>query len=246
MLEYQRNVTKEKKNFWDRNARIYNRFMRKDHAAYEKMYALIRPVVKAKTVLELATGTRLIAKHIVNAAAHIEATDASAEMIAEAKRDNRSAKLHFSVQDMFRLPYADKSFDAVIVSNALHIVPQPEKALREIRRVLKDDGVLCASVAELPFEPEQFDLVTAFETVYFWPDLPQCFCEVGRVLKTGGTLLICNESNGDTDRDEKWTEIIGGMTIYKDTELKAYLEQAGFHDVQIHKKKSWLCVTARK
>ena len=106
--------------------------------------------------------------------------------------------------------------------------------------------VLCASVAELPFESEQFDLVTAFETVYFWPDLPQCFCEVGRVLKTGGTLLICNESNGDTDRDEKWTEIIGGMTIHKDTELKAYLEQAGFHDVQIHKKKSWLCVTARK
>ena len=135
---------KEKKNFWDRNARIYNRFMRKDRAAYETMYALIRPVVKAKTVLELATGTGLIAKHIVNAAAHIEATDASAEMIAEAKRDNCSAKLHFSVQDMFRLPYADKSFDAVIVSNALHIVPQPEKALREIRRVLKDDGVLIA------------------------------------------------------------------------------------------------------
>lgn len=135
---------KEKKNFWDRNARIYNRFMRKDHAAYETMYALIRPVVKAKTVLELATGTGLIAKHIVNAAAHIEATDASAEMITEAKRDNRSAKLHFSVQDMFSLPYADGSFDAVIVSNALHIVPQPEKALREIRRVLKDDGVLIA------------------------------------------------------------------------------------------------------
>ena len=45
---------------------------------------------------------------------------------------------------MFRLPYADKSFDVVIVSNALHIVPQPEKALAEIRRVLKDDGVLIA------------------------------------------------------------------------------------------------------
>ena len=112
---------KEKKNFWDRNARIYNRFMRKDHTAYETMYALIRPVVKAKTVLELATGTGLIAKHIVNAAAHIEATDASAEMIAEAKRDNRSAKLHFAVQDMFSLPYAAHSFDVVIVANALHI-----------------------------------------------------------------------------------------------------------------------------
>ena len=103
-----------------------------------------------------------------------------------------------------------------------------------------------ASVAELPFEAEQFDVVTAFETVYFWPELAQNFREVYRVLKPGGTCLICNESNGDTDKDEKWTEIIGGMTIYKDIELKAYLEQAGFHEVQIYKKKSWLCVTARK
>ena len=134
----------EHKNFWDKNAGRYDRFMRKDQAAYEEMYALIWPVVKAKTVLELATGTGLIAKSIVNAAARIEATDASVEMIAEAKRDNQSAKLYFSVQDMFRLPYADESFEVVIVSNALHIVPQPEKALAEIHRVLKDDGVLIA------------------------------------------------------------------------------------------------------
>ena len=133
-----------KMDFWDRNAKIYNRFMRRDAAAYGRMYELLRPAVRRKTVLELATGTGLIARHIVNAAAHIEATDASAEMIAEAKRDNRSAKLHFSVQDMFRLPYANESFDVVIVANALHIVPQPEKALSEIKRVLKDDGVLIA------------------------------------------------------------------------------------------------------
>ena len=134
----------EHKNFWGKNAGRYNRFMRKDRAAYEEIYELIRPIVRHKTVLELATGTGLIAKHIVNAAAHIEATDASPEMITEAKRDNRSAKLHFSVQDMFRLPYANQSFDVVIVSNALHIVPQPEKALQEIKRVLKDDGTLIA------------------------------------------------------------------------------------------------------
>ena len=134
----------EHKDFWDKNAGRYDRFMRKDRAAYDEMYALIRPIVRHKTVLELATGTGLIAKHIVNAAAHIEATDASAEMIAEAKRDNHSAKLYFSVQDMFCLPYANQSFNVVIVSNALHIVPQPEKALQEIKRVLKDDGVLIA------------------------------------------------------------------------------------------------------
>ena len=107
-------------------------------------------------------------------------------------------------------------------------------------------AVLQGSVADMMFADNWFDAVTAFETVYFWPDLPQCFREVYRVLKVGGTFFICNESNGDTDRDEKWTKLIGGMSIYKDIELKAYLEQAGFHGVQIHKKKSWLCITARK
>ena len=135
---------RKNQNFWDKNAGRYDRFMRKDAAAYAQMYELLRPVVRRKTVLELATGTGLIAKNIVGSAAHIEATDASEEMIAEARRDDRSSKLHFSVQDMFHLPYADGSFDVIIVANALHIVPEPEKALSEIRRVLKDDGVLVA------------------------------------------------------------------------------------------------------
>ena len=131
-------------NFWDKNAGRYDRFMRKDAAAYERLYGLLRPVVRQKTVLELATGTGLIAKHIVRYADHIEATDASQEMIEQAKQGVKSAKLYFSVQDMFHLPYADQSFDVVIVVNALHIVPEPEKALAEIRRVLKEDGILIA------------------------------------------------------------------------------------------------------
>ena len=135
---------KSPKTFWDRNAGRYDRYMRKDAAAYERLYELLRPVVRQKTVLELATGTGLITKHIVHSADHIEATDASQEMIEQAKRGVKSAKLYFSVQDMFHLPYADQSFDVVIVVNALHIVPEPEKALSEIRRVLKDDGVLVA------------------------------------------------------------------------------------------------------
>ena len=131
-------------NFWDKNAGRYDHFMRKDAAAYEQLYELLRPVVRQKTVLELPTGTGLIAKHIVCSAEHIEATDASQKMIEQAKQGVKSAKLYFSVQDMFHLPYADQSFDVVIVVNALHIVPELEKALSEIRRVLKDDGVLVA------------------------------------------------------------------------------------------------------
>ena len=107
--------------------------------------------------------------------------------------------------------------------------------------------ILQGTVADLIFAANQFDLVTAFETIYFWPDLLQSFREVHRVLKQDGTFLICNECGGDNKKDEKWTEKIDGMTIYKDVQLKNILEQAGFRNIQIHKsEKGWLCITAQK
>ena len=75
--------------------------------------------------------------------------------------------------------------------------------------------VLQGSVADMIFAGDWFDAVTAFETVYFWPDLPQCFREVYRVLKPGGTLLICNESNGDTEKDVSGA---GGLSRCADTQ----------------------------
>ena len=108
-------------------------------------------------------------------------------------------------------------------------------------------AILQGSVADMIFADDWFDAATAFETVYFWTELPQCFHEVRRVLKPGAAFLICNECGGEKAKDEKWTEKIDGMTIYRDAELKAYLEQAGFRDIQVHKnERGWLCITAQK
>ena len=121
---------------------------------------------------------------------------------------------------------------------------------RRVNRSAIADGrcaVWQGSVDELIFAADWFDAVTAFETVYFWPGLVPCFREVYRVLKPDGTFLICNECGGDIPGDEKWTQRISGMRIYKDTQLKAALEEAGFRGVQIYKhKRDWLCVLARK
>ena len=95
-------------------------------------------------MLELACGTGQISFSLFGRVRLWEATDFSEAMIAEAKKKNTSRRLHFSVQVATALPYATESFDAVVISNALHIMPHPEKALSEIRRVLKPDGLLFA------------------------------------------------------------------------------------------------------
>ena len=53
-----------KKTFWDRTAKIYDHFMKKDHKAYKQMYSLIYPVVRHKQVLELATGMDWFVRHV--------------------------------------------------------------------------------------------------------------------------------------------------------------------------------------
>lgn len=107
--------------------------------------------------------------------------------------------------------------------------------------------VVCASVMELPFEAETFDVVTAFETVYFWPGLDKAFAQVYQVLKAGGTFLICNESSGKNQDDEKWTKMIDGMVIYNVKQLEEYLINAGFTNIEVYEnEKNWICVTAKK
>ncbi|MBQ8233716.1 MAG: class I SAM-dependent methyltransferase [Lachnospiraceae bacterium] len=107
--------------------------------------------------------------------------------------------------------------------------------------------VVCGSVMELPFEKEQFDVVTAFETVYFWPGFHKAFAQVYKVLKKDGTFFICNEACGKNSADEKWTKMIEGMVIYTSEQLKQYLEEVGFTNIEARENdKGWLCITAKK
>jgi ubiquinone/menaquinone biosynthesis C-methylase UbiE len=133
-----------KKRTWDLYAPIYERAMRSDRKVYQMMYRRIPEVIREKDVLEIATGPGLLAKHVAYAANKMIATDYSEGMIAQARKGNYPASLTFEVADAADLPFDDKSFDVVLIANALHVMTDPEKALMEIDRVLKDKGILIA------------------------------------------------------------------------------------------------------
>lgn len=132
------------KKTWHLYAPIYKRAMKADQKIYDFMYERITEIVKDKEVLEIATGPGLLAKHIAPAAKSVLATDYSDGMIAEAKKGACPPNLRFETADAMALPYAENSFDAVLIANALHIVPDPEQALSEIDRVLRPGGLLIA------------------------------------------------------------------------------------------------------
>lgn len=107
--------------------------------------------------------------------------------------------------------------------------------------------ILKGSVMELPFPKESFHLATAFETIYFWPDIFKAFEQVYKVLKDQGIFMICNEANGKNSKDEKWTNLIKGMTIYTSKQLQTALQQAGFSEMETDENsKGWICVSAKK
>ena len=135
---------KDASSIWNFYAPVYDTFMKMDRAMYEEMYRRIRAAIRGRRTLELCTGTGLIAKHVASAASELVATDFAEKMLAEARKGERPANLTFERADATALPYEDDSFDAVIISNALHIIPTPEQALAEIRRVLRPGGVLIA------------------------------------------------------------------------------------------------------
>ncbi len=132
------------KKIWDLYAPIYKQAMKADQHIYDFMYARIPEMIRGKEVLEIATGPGLLARHVAPAAKKMIAPDSSDGMIAQAKKDEPIPNLTFEVADAMNLPYAESSFDAVLIANALHIVPDPEKVLREIDRVLRPGGILIA------------------------------------------------------------------------------------------------------
>jgi len=130
--------------YWDNMASQYDRHTKKSSKMYERIIQLIQhEVFRDASILDIGTGTGEIPLSICHNVNNIEAIDCSKEMtaIASSKATKQGIdNVTFRVYDGMQLPYQDKAFDIVIMSNLLHVIPSPRHMLAEVFRVLKDQG----------------------------------------------------------------------------------------------------------
>jgi ubiquinone/menaquinone biosynthesis C-methylase UbiE len=97
------------------------------------------------SVLEVGIGSGLnLPYYDTSRVRRLSAVDPSAELLAMARRNARlrGMEIELTRQSAERLPFADASFDSVVMTWTLCSIPDPAAALREIRRVLKSGGEL--------------------------------------------------------------------------------------------------------
>ncbi|HEY3855117.1 MAG TPA: class I SAM-dependent methyltransferase [Verrucomicrobiae bacterium] len=104
----------------------------------------LAPALKDARLLEVGCGAGDFAIHLCQRAGDVVAVDFSATAIeiAERKRLAQGAPVSFQVADAQELPFPDASFDVVFSCECLEHLPNPQKGLIEMHRVLKERGTL--------------------------------------------------------------------------------------------------------
>jgi ubiquinone/menaquinone biosynthesis C-methylase UbiE len=153
-------------------------------------------------ILDLGCGTGQLAARLakLRAGARIVGCDFSIGMLRRASA--RSPAAHFVQGDAGRLPFADRTFDAIVSTEAFHWFPDQAGALAECFRVLRPGGRLLLAVTNTPAAPvsELLHLASRlFGEPFYWPSGAQGRAWIERagfriegqrrVARYGGVLL---------------------------------------------------------
>jgi demethylmenaquinone methyltransferase / 2-methoxy-6-polyprenyl-1,4-benzoquinol methylase len=166
--------------------------------------AVVRP---GDRVLDAACGTGDLA--VADAAAgarEVVGVDFSPRMLERARR--KSARIEWVEADLLSLPFADASFDAATIGFGVRNVPELERGLRELRRVLRPGGRLAVLEITRPR-----GVLRPFFTLWFDRLVPL----IGRALPAGGAYTYLPASVRRFPRAE---------------ELALLLASVGFADVR--------------
>jgi demethylmenaquinone methyltransferase/2-methoxy-6-polyprenyl-1,4-benzoquinol methylase len=128
---------------FDRIAPVYDAMNRTMTAGLDRRWrrltaeAVVRP---GDLVLDACCGTGDLALADVRAGGRVTGLDFSERMLERASR--KAPELDWVAGDLLALPFPDASFDAATVGFGVRNVDDLERALRELRRVLRDGGRL--------------------------------------------------------------------------------------------------------
>ncbi|MDO8445733.1 MAG: methyltransferase domain-containing protein [Deltaproteobacteria bacterium] len=118
-----------------------------DRLEKELVFSLI-DIKPGERVLDIGCGTGNYTVEVAKRVADVIGIDSSEEMLgwARIKAQKADIKASFKAADAMNLPFPDSSFDAVLSNGLLCFLKEPEKALMEMRRVLKPGGRLVVGV----------------------------------------------------------------------------------------------------
>jgi ubiquinone/menaquinone biosynthesis C-methylase UbiE len=137
---------------WDRAVAAYEESWRAQLEPAHSLMLDMAALQPGERVLDVACGTGLVSFRMAEAVGEwgaVVGTDISGQMVEAARRsaaerdvDNAS----FERSDAEALPFADATFDAAVCGLGLMYVPDPVKALCEMRRALRPGGRAAAAV----------------------------------------------------------------------------------------------------
>ncbi len=108
-------------------------------------YALAYEYVKDKKVLDMACGEGYGSMLLSCAASHVTGVDISEEVVEFAKNKYQKDNLEFKTGECAKIPMEDSSVDVVVSFETIEHHDQHEVMMKEIKRVLKKDGILIIS-----------------------------------------------------------------------------------------------------
>ena len=111
----------------------------------KKIISPIFKISKNDFILEIAGGDGRFAFYLIKNGYHIIESDispGSVQKVKEIAEKNNFKNTSYAIIDAENLPFKDNSIGAVFMVASLHHLPNPKKALKEINRVLKKDGLL--------------------------------------------------------------------------------------------------------
>ena len=126
----------------------YERFMGRWSRLLAPTYIAFAGVKNGDRVLDVGTGTGSLAAAVEAGmpASEIVGVDPSEGFIAYAQKKVTSTRAHFEVGDAQALKFKDAVFDNTLALLVMNFVPDPNKAIAEMRRVTRPQGVVSACV----------------------------------------------------------------------------------------------------